>query len=52
MDADRITSAKLQALLGVGKVALNDLAKRGGREPMPCSGLSTVTDDDSKTCAR
>jgi CBS domain-containing protein len=28
-DADRITSAKLQALLGVGKVALNDLAKRG-----------------------
>ena len=29
MDADRITSAKLQAPLGVGKVALNDLAKRG-----------------------
>ena len=29
MHADRITSAKLQSLLGVRKVALNDLAKRG-----------------------
>ena len=44
MDADRITSAKLQALLGVGKVALNDLAKRGivqRSERKGTSGLST-----------